>query len=156
MSARQRLLRLALVGLYLVAASAFLYWYSAGDSFCSRQGHLATTIRLALACTVWDILACALGSAIARKAMKLPKASPLLTGTIAVIGVASVPFWIYRGYGVFLFEGSWADVSCFFAEGSGIAFPVVVAPAIGLMSLVHGLLLMRLAKGKPLLPRTIY
>jgi len=52
-------------------------------------------------------------------------------------------FWIYRGYGHFLLEGTWADVSCFFAEGAGMAFPFVVAPVLGLLTLLHGIAWLR-------------
>jgi hypothetical protein len=56
---------------------------------------------------------------------------------IAAAGFASIPFWIYRGHGVFLFENTWADVSCFFTEGRGMAFPFVVAPALSIATLVR-------------------
>jgi hypothetical protein len=55
---------------------------------------------------------------------------------VAGVGYGSVPFWIYRGYGTFWFENTWADVSCFFTEGYAIAFPLLVAPALTLTTLI--------------------
>ena len=49
--------------------------------------------------------------------MNLRTGAPLLAGAVTGAGLASIPFWIYRGYGHFLFEGTPADISCFFAEG---------------------------------------
>jgi hypothetical protein len=60
-----------------------------------------------------------------------------VAGVIAFVGFASIPFWIYRGYGKFLFERTWVDVSCFFTEGSGIAFPFVVAPALAVATTIR-------------------
>ena len=66
-----------------------------------------------------------------------------LTGVIAGVGYGSVPFWIYRGYGIFWLENTWADVSCFFTEGYAIVFPFVIAPALALTSLVCEWLVIR-------------
>jgi len=62
-------------------------------------------------------------------------------------GAGSMPFWIYRGYGHFLFEGTWTDISCFFTEANGLAFPFVVAPALGQLTLIHGIFWLRISKG---------
>ncbi|MGO9084957.1 MAG: hypothetical protein ACLQBK_07000 [Candidatus Sulfotelmatobacter sp.] len=56
---------------------------------------------------------------------------------IAGLGLASIPPWIYRGYGHFLFENTRADVSCFFTEGNGMMFPFVVAPVLALATLIR-------------------
>ena len=53
-----------------------------------------------------------------------------MSAVIAGVGFVSIPFWMYRGNGIFLLDHTWADVSCFFAEGSGVAFPFVVAPML--------------------------
>ena len=47
---------------------------------------------------------------------------------------SSIPFWIYPGArpATFLFKGTWADVSCFFAEGYGMMFPLFVAPVLAI------------------------
>ena len=81
--------------------------------------------------------------------MKLRTAAPLLAGAIAGAGLASIPCWIYRGYGHFLFEGTWADINCFFAEGSGLAFPFVVAPALGLLTLIQSVFWLRIENDSP-------
>jgi hypothetical protein len=79
----------------------------------------------------------------AQKLLKLRTAAPLLAGALTGAGLASVPFWIYRGYGRFFFEGTWSDISCFFAEGAGIAFAFVIAPALGILSLIHAIFWLR-------------
>ena len=78
--------------------------------------------------------------------MRFRTAAPLLAAAITGAGIASLPFWIFRGYGHFLFEGTWADVSCFFAEGHLIVFPFLVAPALGLLTLIHGILWLKTSK----------
>ena len=95
---------------------------------------------------IWDLFACVVGTWLARDIMKLRTAAPLLGGAITGAGVASMTFWIYRGYGHFLFEGTWADVSCFFAEGAGIAFPFVIAPVLGFLTLLHGIFWLRTSR----------
>lgn len=91
------------------------------------QSRLLVSWKLALACSPWDFAAGWTAATIL-----VVWGAPWLryfAGIIAAVGFASIPFWIYRGYGVFLFENTWADVNCFFTEGSGRAFPFVVAPA---------------------------
>ena len=58
------------------------------------------------------------------------------------VSVAALPSWIYEGYGVFRFEGTWASVSCAFTEGYGIVFPILMAPALALATFVKAALLM--------------
>jgi hypothetical protein len=115
---------------YFLSAFAVLYWFVGQDS-------VRSTIVLSLACTIWDLFACVAGLWLAQSVMKLRSAAPLLGGAITGAGLASITFWLYRGYGHFLFEGTWADVSCFFREGAGISFPFVIAPILGLVSLLH-------------------
>lgn len=79
--------------------------------------------------------------------MNLRIAAPLLAGAITSTGMAAATFWIYRGYGHFLLEGTSADISCFFIEGYGLAFPFVVAPAVGLLTLIHSIFWMRTSRG---------
>ncbi|MDE3201964.1 MAG: hypothetical protein KGN79_13700 [Acidobacteriota bacterium] len=81
--------------------------------------------------------------------MKFRIALPLLAAAIAYAGLASMPFWIYRGYGHFLLEGTWADVGCFFAEGYGLAFIFVAAPALGLLTLLHCIVWLRTGSTQP-------
>ena len=53
---------------------------------------------------------------------------------MALLGFISVPDWISPGYGHFRFEDTFADVSCFFTEGFGIAFPIIVAPPLAALT----------------------
>jgi hypothetical protein len=116
---------------YFVVACLILYFY-ADPYFCSSsrtgQSRLPVSCKLALACSLWDFAAGWTAGTIFRHVGRTIPA--LFAGIIAAVGFASIPFWIYRGYGVFLFENTWADVSCFFTEASGMAFPFVVAPAL--------------------------
>jgi hypothetical protein len=54
-----------------------------------------------------------------------------------------MPFWIYRGFGVFLFANTWADVSCFFTEGYGMAFLIIEAPLLTAATLLRELFVLR-------------
>ena len=47
-----------------------------------------------------------------------------------------------------MFEATWADVSCFFTEGFGMVFPIVVAPALALVTLAGELIILT-ANGIP-------
>lgn len=142
MSHRQLIIRSASIGTYFVLSFAVLYWFAGDSYFCARSS-LRSTFRLSLACTIGDLFACFGRSWVAHKMMNLRIAVPLLAAAISGAGLASIPFWIYRGYGHFLFEGTWIDVSCFFAEGYSLAFIFVVAPALGLLTLIHGILWLR-------------
>jgi hypothetical protein len=146
---RQQLFRSALVGAYFAVAFALLHWYAGNGYFCARTGPMRTTLRLAVGCTIWDLFTCSAGSWLANMVMKLRIAAPLLSGAFTAAGLASIPFWIYRGYGHFLFEGTWIDVSCFFTEANGLAFPFVVAPALAILSLLHCAALLRISKELP-------
>ena len=136
MPRRPLLIRSASVGAYFILSFVVLHWF-AGD------GCFSSTFNLSLGCTVWDLFACAAGSWVAQRLMKLRTAAPLLAGAITGAGLATIPFWTYRDYGHFRFEGTWADISCFFAEGAGIAFQFVVAPALGILTLIHGVFWLR-------------
>jgi len=122
---------------YFAVASAILYFY-ADPYFCSPsrigQSRFLVSAKLSLACTVWNLVAGWFSWTAFRQGRWLPA---LASALIAGAGFASVPFWIYRGYGVFLFENTPADVSCFFTEGSGMAFPLVVAPALAAATFVR-------------------
>jgi hypothetical protein len=139
---RQRIIRLASIGAYFIVSFAVLYWFAGESYFCGRRGFLST-FRLSLACTMWDLFACTAGLFVAQKIMNLRTAAPLLAAAISGTGLASIPFWLFRGYGHYLFEGTAIDVSCFFFEGYGLAFAFVIAPALGLLSLAHGILWLR-------------
>lgn len=133
MSRQQLLARTTSIGVYFLLAFIVLHWFAG-------RGFLRSTLILSLGCTVWDMLACAVGEWVEKNVIELRTVSPLLGGAIAGAGLASMPFWIYRGYGHFFFEGTWGDISCFFKEGTGIAFPFVVAPVLGFLTLLHGII----------------
>jgi hypothetical protein len=76
----------------------------------------------------------------------MPSLAPLVSTVLALAGLASIPFWIYDS-GTFMFEGTWADVSCFFTEGYGMMFPFVVAPALAVATLAGELVILKANKG---------
>ena len=142
MSERQRIFRLASIGAYSIATFAVLLWFGGESSSCGRRG-LLSTFSLTVACTIWDLFACAAGLFVAQKVLNLRPAAPLLAAAISGSGVASMPFWLFRGYGHYIFEGTAIDVSCFFTEGHVLAFIFVIAPVLGLLSLAHGVIWLR-------------
>ena len=139
MSRRVRL-RLVTEVLYLAVAYAVLFFY-ADNYFCSAargQSRPIVSAKLALACTTWDVFASLCGTLAFVIQGKSARWIPVIVATVIVgVGLASMPFWINRGYGRFLFENTWADVSCFFTEGNGLAFPFVVAPALMATTLIR-------------------
>lgn len=139
MSHRQLLVRSAALGAYVFLAFAVLYWFAG-------HGHLRSTFVLSLACTILNLFGCIVGTWVGHGLVKLRTAAPLLAGSIAGAVLASMTFWIYRGYGHFLFEGTWADVSCFFTEGAGIAFSFIVAPVLGSLTVLYGVIWLRTSR----------
>jgi hypothetical protein len=142
-----------MAGLYFIVAYGILAAYSYQNYFCSpaRTGrsHALTTARLAFACTLWDLFASSCGALAAAAIDKFTRWSgkaPLVSTVVAWLGFASIPFWIYQGYGRFLFEDTWADVSCFFTEGYGLAFPIVAAPALAAATLAREWLVVKAQK----------
>ncbi len=131
--------------LFFVVAYAILSFASYSNYFCasgrSGHNHALMTARLALAFTAWNLFASSLASLVLATGKKhtfngLSAIALSLSTVVAGVGYGSVPFWIYRGYGTFWFENTWADVSCFFTEGYAIAFPILVAPALALTTLI--------------------
>ena len=137
MRTSNRWIRPLSTGLYFVIACVILYSY-ADPYFCSSrvgQSRLLVSCKLAFGCSLWDFAAGWIAATVIRDMGRVLPA--LFAGIIAGVGFASIPFWIYRGYGEFVFENTWADVSCFFTEGSAMAFPFVVAPALAIATFVR-------------------
>ncbi len=139
-------IRLGLVGLYFTICYGILFWYTYGSPFCSRpgsSGHAVSTAWLALACTALNVVVVVCGTwfASAKKGRWRRAFAPLLSATITGAAFGSMPFWMYEGFGSFL----WPDVSCFFTEGYAMAFPLVIAPPLAIASLLHCWLLIRFA-----------
>jgi hypothetical protein len=131
--------------LFFAVAYAILSFFSYNSYFCAAErtghNHALTSARLALALTIWNFFAGWCGSLALPLGKKHPFNGLLPVGLtistlIAGVGFISLPFWIYRGYGVFWFENTWADVSCFFTEGYALGFAMLVAPALALVTLI--------------------
>lgn len=138
-----------MTGAYFIVCFSGLFYYTNGSFFCSRPGgasHVAQTLHLAGACTIWELFASICG-AFASKKSPLRGIAPMVSTLLAFFGFASITFWIYDG-GRFVFEGTWADVSCFFTEGYGMMFPLVVAPALAVVTMVGELVILK-ARIKP-------
>lgn len=150
--------------LFFVVACALLTWFSYGSYFCASErthrNHALTTARLALALTAWNFFSSWCGSLALALAKKhsfngLLRVALALSAVIAGIGYVSLPFWIYRGYGVFWLENTWADVSCFFTEGYALGFAMLVAPALVLITLICTWLALRVQAGTQSNPNAI-
>ena len=134
---------------YWVIAFIVLFLFSLDNTFCAcpeARNYLILTAQLALALAAYDFavsVGVAAASTAARNAFKLPWTSPLVTAVIVGLSFAYLPFWMYRGYGSFRFENTWADVSCFFTEGYGLSFPFVVAPVLTLATFLREVLFLR-------------
>jgi hypothetical protein len=134
--------RLLATMIYFAVAYATLSLYVSGSSFCSLsrtgQSRAVVTAKLAFACTVWDIVATLCGFFFLRMLRrKLAWPAVIVSTLVAGCGFASLPFWIYRGYGRFLLENTRADVSCFFTESYGMMFPFIVVPVLALATLIR-------------------
>lgn len=152
MRSSEVVLRAVLAAVYWLVAIFVLLSFSAGDLFCARPGarnHILMTVQLALAMAVYDFLIGAGASAITNSAKDVVIfrwITPLIAALIVGCGLAYLPSWIYLGYGHFRFENTWADVSCFFTEGYGLAFMFVVAPLMALTTFLGELAILRLRR----------
>ncbi|HEY3939886.1 MAG TPA: hypothetical protein VGL97_20820 [Bryobacteraceae bacterium] len=145
-------LRGVLAVIYCLVAFLVLVSFSAGDPFCVRPGarnHILLTAQLALALTIYDFLIGTGTSAVTNSAKDVAKSrwiTPFVATLIVGCSLAYLPSWVYRGYGHFRFEHTWADVSCFFTEGYGLAFMFVVAPVMALTTFLRELAILRLQR----------
>jgi hypothetical protein len=156
MSTKEKKVRAVVAIGYFAACFTLLFYYTYGSLFCSRpgeSGHLAQTFHLAIACTLWEVLVSTFGALVAKK-FAVRGVAPVVSTALALIGFASIPFWIYDS-GRFIAEGTLADVSCFFTEGYSMMFPLVVAPALALATLAGELIILKLNRPHdPILAKT--
>jgi hypothetical protein len=149
---RRRWIRLGLSIVYYFISFGILFLYTYHSYFCSRpngQSHALVIARLALTCAAWDLFASLCGTIaiqMTRKVGDWRGTAPLASTVVAAVGFASMPFLIYRGYGRFLFENTWADVSCVFMEGYGMVFPAVVAPVLAAATFLRELIAVKLQR----------
>jgi hypothetical protein len=152
MRSSQTKLRWMLVGPYWVIASFIVFVFYFHDSFCARPGsrnYSIMVVQLGLALAAWDFVAGfvgALASTALEKMLKMRGISLLITTLVVGAGFAYLPLWMYRGYGVFRFENTWADVSCFFTEAYALGFLYFVVPLLALITFLRELLILRLLR----------
>ena len=137
-------------GCYWIVVFVGMYLFYRDDSFCMRPGsrnYAWMTAQLALGLAAWDFVASVAGSVIAsafaKWFIKLPWSSVIPATLIAGFGFFYLPFWIYKGYGIFRFQNTWADVRCFFTEGYLLGFLFFLAPLLTLTSFLRELLVVR-------------
>lgn len=145
-------IRIGLEAAYFIVACGILSLFTYGSYFCSAartgQSHVLVTARLAIACTVWDAFAGACGAMVMAVTNPPWRGLALLVATVvAGVGFGSISSWIYNN-GRFLFEGTWADVSCFFTEGYGLMFLIVVAPTLSAATLMREWLVIKMQTPK--------
>jgi|SRR4051812_16210407 len=146
MTAKEKKVRAAVTIGFFAISFVVLYCYTYGSLFCSRSresGHVAQTLHLTIACTLWELLASVCGAFVAKKCGARGLA-PLVSTALALLGFASIPFWIYDK-GRFMFEGTWLDVSCFFTEEFGMMFPIFVAPILAAATLAGEFVILKLS-----------
>jgi len=145
MTAKEKKVRAAVTIGFFAISFVVLFCYTYGSFFCSRpgeSGHVAQTLHLTIACTLWEVLISICGAFLAKKRGARGLA-PVVSTALALLGFASIPFWIYNG-GRFMFEGTWVDVSCFFTEGFGMMFPIFVAPILAAATLAGEFAILKL------------
>lgn len=105
--------RLGMAVCYFIVCLGVLSYISSDNPFCSRpngQGPVGTTVRLALVCTVWDIVAGACGSWAVRVTGKDSGGS-----AIGPLASTLVQDWVLRLYRSGYTEGS----ACFYLDTPG-------------------------------------
>jgi hypothetical protein len=144
MTVGEKRVRVAVTVGYFAVCVVVLFYYTRGSFFCSRpgeSGHAVQTLHLAVACTLWEVLVSMCG-AFAAKKYGVSGLAVVISTVLALVGLASIPFWIYDS-ARFMFEGTWADVSCFFTEGYGMMFPFFVAPILAAATLVGEIVILK-------------
>jgi hypothetical protein len=137
---------------YWIVVFVILFLFSVDDPFCERTGtrnHLIATAELALALATFDFVVCTSVTMVVKAlktTLKLPWMHAMIAALLVGIGLAYLPFWIYKGYGHFRFEHTWADVSCFFTEANELGFILFVAPPLAVATFLREILIRRLAK----------
>ncbi len=144
--------RLALTAFYFTATFCYLFYLNHGNTLCEGvNGPLIESIRLAVACTAWTLFASFCGAIASQALGRFFNISPIsVTVIVALSGFASLPLWIYKGYGHFRFENTF-DVSCFFREDAEIAFFIIIAPILTALTFLYEYLAQRITK-KPTHP----
>ncbi|MES2223227.1 MAG: hypothetical protein V4587_19935 [Acidobacteriota bacterium] len=147
MSRRTLWTRLALAALYFAATFSYLFYLNHGNTLCEGgNGPLIESIRLAIGCTAWTLFASFCGAIASQGLGRFFNISAIsVTVIVALSGFASLPLWIYTGYGHFRFENI-ADVSCFFREDAGIVFFIIVAPVLTALTFLYEYLAQRITK----------
>jgi hypothetical protein len=142
-------LRGTLFSIYFVFTSLVLFVFSAGDTFCARPAgpnHEIVTFELALVLSVLDLaVSVVVASTLdaSRRLLKSRWITPVTAALLCGAVCAYFPIWIYRGYGHFRFENTWADVSCFVTEGYGFGFMFLVAPILALATFLQEAVILR-------------
>ena len=148
-------LRGVLFIIYFVIAYVVLFFFFRDDPFCARPGarnYLLVACGLALALASYDFAVSLVVATVlngAARILRMRWLGPPVIALVVGLGVGYLPFWIYKGYGHFRFEGTWADASCFFTEGYGLTFPFVLAPLFALLSLTREISMLQLRREQP-------
>jgi len=143
-------LRLVLFVPCLTVVFSIVFAFYFGDPFCRRPESHSYFLQVAVLSSVvaaWDFLVGALAAATLFRAdsdFEWFWLRTLTTTVLAASGFAYLPFWIYRGYGVFRFHDTWADISCFFTEGYGIAYLFFLVPILAVTTFAREAVLVRL------------
>lgn len=134
--------------LAVVFSIAFAFYFD--DSFCRRpesHSYFLQVAELSSVVAVWDFIVGAL------LAVTLFRADgnferfwlrAITTTVLAASGFAYLPFLIYRGYGVFRFHDTRADISCFFTEGYILAYLCFLVPILAVTTFVREAVLVRI------------
>jgi hypothetical protein len=132
---------------YALSSYLVLRWFYGGDTFChGRAGALPAVVSLTISIALFDLALSLLaffayGESGSTKVERWMLA--LICGVVMCGVLGFLPGLLYKGYGVFRLEGTEFDVSCLFREGFGIAFPIVVAPAIAALSFTREIIMGR-------------
>jgi hypothetical protein len=142
-------LRGLLFASYFLVTFIVLVLFTWDDVFCARpaaSNHWLATSRLALALAVYGlVVSLAVGATLSpAPGIGRPRwTSTLVAALVVGLGVACLPYLIYQGHGHFRFEGTWADVSCFFIEANGLMFPFLVAPVLAIATFLQEIAILK-------------
>jgi len=154
-------LRSILSAAYLAVLFAIVFAFYFDDWACRRPGshsYFLMIAELSLALAVWDFLVGALAATTLFRTdsdFEWLWLRSLTTTVLTASGFVYLPFWIYRGHGVFRFHDTWADISCFFTGDENVLpFLFFLVPIFALSTFLRELAFVRLA-GRSVRPEAV-
>ncbi len=126
---------------YFTFTYLFLLWLSFSNSSVTCRSQFLISAKLTVISVVWGWVSGKLAELLFFK-MSEPRCEIcVFTGILTCGGLFVFANWMYISFnkGVH-FQGTWADMTCFFVETVGFVFPFFAAPVLALVTVAWKIL----------------